>query len=139
VVVKPSYGLADSDIERMLKESFSAAKADMNLRALRELQVDADRLIESTQSALNQDGDLLDGAARAGIEQQMKRLKALMRETGGEEYRSTLKDETARLAHLTDSFAAMRMDRAIQRALTGKTISELASQNGDEDSGEAGR
>jgi molecular chaperone HscA len=138
VVVKPSYGLADSDIERMLKESFSTAKADMNLRALRELQVDADRLIESTQSALNQDGDLLEGAARAAIEKQMKRLKALMRETGGEEYRSTLKDETARLAQLTDSFAAMRMDRAIQRALTGKTISEVASQSGDEDSGKAG-
>ena len=79
VVVKPSYGLADSDIERMLKESFGAAQTDMNLRAVRELQVDADRLIEATQSALRQDGDLLEDAVRVSIEQQMKHLKALVR------------------------------------------------------------
>ncbi len=139
VVVKPSYGLADSDIERMLKESFGAAQTDMNLRALRELQVDADRLVESTQSALNQDRDLLDEAERAAIEQQMKRLKALMRESGGEDYRATLKDEIEQLARLTDPFAALRMDRAIQRALAGRTISELASQDGDAGSGKAGR
>ena len=138
VVVKPSYGLADSDIERMLKESFSAAKSDMDLRALRELQVDADRLIESTQSALNQDRDLLDEAARSAIEQQMKRLKALMRETGGEAHRARLKEETGRLARLTDPFAALRMDRAIQRALAGKTVSELAAQDGAPASGPAG-
>jgi molecular chaperone HscA len=129
VVVKPSYGLADSDIERMLKESFSAAKTDMEQRALRELQVDADRLIESTQAALNQDRDLLDEAARSAIEQQMKRLKALMRETGGEEYRALVKEETERLARLTDPFAALRMDRAIRRALAGRTISEVAAQD----------
>jgi molecular chaperone HscA len=139
VVVKPSYGLADSDIERMLKESFGAAQTDMNLRALRELQVDADRLIESTQSALNQDRDLLDEAARTAIEQQMRRLKALMRESGGEDYRATLKDEIGLLARLTDPFAALRMDRAIQRALAGKTIEELASQGGEAGSGKAGR
>ncbi len=129
VVVKPSYGLADSDIERMLQESFGAAKTDMDQRALRELQVDADRLIESTQSALNQDRDLLDDPARSAIEQQMKRLKALVRETGGEEFRANLKAETERLARLTDPFAALRMDRAIQRALAGRTIAEVAAQD----------
>ena len=140
VVVKPSYGLADSDIERMLKESFSAAKTDMGLRALRELQVDADRLIESTQSALNQDGDLLDEPARAAIEQQMKRLKVLVRDKAVDaDHRDSLKDETESLARLTDPFAALRMDRAIQRALAGKTISELASQDGDDRAGATGR
>jgi molecular chaperone HscA len=122
----------------MLKESFGSAKADMNLRAMRELQVDADRLIEATQSALRQDGDLLDEQARLQIEQQMRQLKALMREHaaaaqaagGSEDYRASLKDETDELARLTDSFAAMRMDRAIQRALSGKTISELSAEGG---------
>jgi molecular chaperone HscA len=139
VVVKPSYGLADSDIERMLKESFSAAKTDMDLRALRELQVDADRLIESTQSALNQDGDLLDDAERSDIEQQMKRLKALMRESGDEAHRARLKEETSLLARLTDPFAALRMDRAIRRALAGKTISEVAAQGEEPGSAKPGR
>jgi molecular chaperone HscA len=140
VVVKPSYGLADSDIQRMLKESFTSARADMDRRALRELQVDADRLIESTQSALSQDGDLLEESARTAILQQMKRLKALLRESGGEEHRLTLKNETKRLAHLTDPFAELRMDRAIQRALSGKSISELADQSGGEEpAGNTGR
>jgi molecular chaperone HscA len=141
VVVKPSYGLADSDIERMLKESFGAAHSDMNLRATRELQVDADRLIEATQAALNQDRDLLDEPARRAIEQQMKRLKALVRENqqaGGDDYRATLKDETENLSRLTDPFAALRMDRAIHRALSGKTISELAADGAVGASGAAG-
>jgi molecular chaperone HscA len=112
----------------------------MNLRALRELQVDADRLIEATQSALRQDGDLLEAPVRATIEQQMKRLKTVVRESAGrgepgaapvarsvEDYRAELKEETGRLSRLTDPFAASRMDRAIQRALSGKTISELTA------------
>jgi len=176
VVVKPSYGLADSDIERMLRESFGAAQTDMNLRAMRELQVDADRLIEATQSALNQDRDLLEDKVRVAIEQQMKHLKALVRESSRprgagagahalhepsaaqettaahwttaaqetnaaqettaaqeiraatEDHRAALKEETDKLARLTDSFAALRMDRAIHRALSGKTISELTAE-----------
>jgi molecular chaperone HscA len=124
----------------MLKESFSAARTDMDQRALRELQVDADRLIESTQSALNQDGDLLEEAARVAIVQQMKRLKALLRDSGGEDHRIALKEETGRLARLTDPFAALRMDRAIQRALSGKSISELTAEPGGEaPAGDSGR
>ena len=129
VVVKPSYGLADSDIARMLQDSFGAAQADMTARAVRERQVDADRLIEATQSALNQDGDLLDESSRKAIELQMRQLMALVRgpAAGGDSYRVRLADETDRLAKLTDPFAAARMDRAIQRALSGKTISELSA------------
>ena len=132
VVVKPSYGLADADIERMLRDSFGSAQTDMNLRAVREQQVDADRLIEATQSALNQDGDLLERDLRAAIEQRMKRLKVLVRADAAHpvDYRATLKDETDALARLTEPFAALRMDRAIQRALSGKTISELSAEGG---------
>jgi molecular chaperone HscA len=180
VVVKPSYGLADNDIERMLQESFGAAQTDMNLRAVRELQVDADRLIEATQSALRQDGDLLDEQVRTTIEHQMKRLKALVREsslasrnagptsgagvsaeeegekTGSpgdassvthdvqnsrstEDYRVALKEQTDNLARLTDPFAALRMDRAIHRALSGKTISELSADSKDPSDDSAGK
>ena len=126
--------------------------------------MDADRLIEATQSALKQDGDLLDEQARAAIEQQMKQLKALTRDGSpaqearavaadaadgeqqdgrAEEYRAALKDETDKLARLTDPFAALRMDRAIQRALSGKTISELSADSdaarGTENPARAGR
>jgi len=127
VVVKPTYGLADADIARMLQESFGTAHLDMTRRAIREQQVDADRLIEATQSALAQDGDLLDAQVRAAVEQQMRHLKTLVREITAENdaYRTRLADETGRLAALTDGFAALRMDRAIQRALSGKSIADL--------------
>ncbi|MGE0310824.1 MAG: Fe-S protein assembly chaperone HscA [Lautropia sp.] len=129
VAVKPSYGLDDTDIERMLAESFGAADADRAARAVREQQIEADRLIVATQSALDHDADLLDDATSREIEAEMKALKHLARDVVGDlpGYRERLDAATARLSSLTDRFAALRMDRAVRRALSGRTVDDVAA------------
>ncbi len=128
IAVQPSYGLQDGDIERMLAEAFGSADADLASRALREQKLEADRLLEATQSALASDGDLLDGDARVVFDLAMKRLHGLLREEAGTEvdaYRSRLQTATDELSALTEPFAAARMDRAVQRALKGRTIGDI--------------
>jgi molecular chaperone HscA len=118
VTVKPSYGLTDAQIADMLQAGFSSAEQDMQVRALREAQVDAQRMLEAVASAVAQDGDLLSAHERAEIDQVMDQLRT----TCGGTDREELLARTKRLAGLTDDFAARRMDRAVQRALAGQTI-----------------
>jgi molecular chaperone HscA len=121
IAVKPSYGLADDQIARMLQESFTTAEADMQARAVTEARVDADRMILATVSALNADGDLLDDAQRADIDRLMQDVQAAR----------TLEDAkaieaiTLALAKGTENFAALRMNRGIQKALAGKNIATI--------------
>lgn len=118
VTIKPSYGLTDAQIADMLQAGFSSAEQDMQARALREAQVDAQRMLEAVASAVAQDGDLLSAHERAEIDQVMDQLRT----TCGGTDREELLARTKRLAGLTDDFAARRMDRAVQRALAGQTI-----------------
>ena len=121
VVVKPSYGLADSDVARMLEESFSAADSDMHERALREAKVEAGRLLEATASALAVDGELLDAAERA----QLDRLAGVLRFAMQGDDATALDMATKALSSGTDEFAARRMDKSIRRALAGKRLDEI--------------
>ncbi|WP_322051422.1 Fe-S protein assembly chaperone HscA [Paraburkholderia bannensis] len=121
VVVKPSYGLADDDIARMLEDSFKTADIDMRARALREAQVEAQRVIEATQSALAADGELLDDAERAELD---KLVTALAQIAQGEDT-DGIEAATKALAEGTDEFAARRMDKGIKRALAGKKLDEI--------------
>lgn len=116
--VKPSYGLTDDEIARMLQESFSTARQDMQARALVEAQVDADRMILATQSALAADADLLTPNERAQIDSLMAGL-ADARAHGDT---ATVEAATQALAKGTEAFAAQRMNRGIQKALSGKNI-----------------
>jgi molecular chaperone HscA len=116
--VKPSYGLTDDEIARMLQESFSTAQQDMQARALAEAQVDADRMILATQSALAADADLLSANERAQIDSQMAGL-ADARAHGDV---ASIEAATKALAQGTEEFAAQRMNRGIQKALAGKNI-----------------
>jgi molecular chaperone HscA len=116
--VKPSYGLTDDEIARMLQESFSTAQQDMQARALAEAQVDADRMILATQSALAADADLLSAIERAQIDSLMAGL-ADARAHGDA---SSIEASTKTLAQGTEEFAAQRMNRGIQQALAGKNI-----------------
>jgi molecular chaperone HscA len=121
IMVKPSYGLADSDITRMLEESFRSAQTDMHARALRELQVDVERLVAATESALQKDGALLSSEERA-------RLECLVREAAGAALGSdhaSLKNAMDSLARGTETFAARRMDEGIRKALSGKRLDEI--------------
>ena len=124
VVVKPSYGLHDDDITRMLSESMGSAEADMQARMLRELQVEAKRLLEATQAALAADRDLLDGAEFAQVAQSMTDLVACAE---GEDS-SALKGAIDRLAHGTEEFAARRMDRSIRAALAGRRVDDVLAK-----------
>lgn len=121
VVVKPSYGLADDEVARMLEESFTTAEVDMRARALREAQVDAQRLVEASQAALGVDGELLDEAERANIEALIVKLAAV---TNGDSV-DAIEAATKELAAATDEFAARRMNKSIRRALAGRRLDEV--------------
>ena len=121
VAVKPSYGLADADIERMLRDSFSHAREDVHARALAEARVDGQRLLEATRSALAADSALLAADEKATIDARIGELdKALQ----GADYRR-LKQAVDALNRATEDFAARRMDAGIRRALAGKQIGAL--------------
>ena len=121
VVVKPSYGLSDGDVARMLQEGFRTAEDDMRARALREAQVDAERLALATRSALGADGDLLTAVERTAIEQHLAALDAARQGTDAAAVRSALDA----LADSTEAFAAARMNRSIRSALTGRRVEEV--------------
>jgi molecular chaperone HscA len=122
VTVKPSYGLADDDIARMLRESIDAAGTDVLARMLREQQVEAERLLVATQAALRADGDLLSEAERARIDACVTALSAEARGSDSE----SIKRAVNALADATDELAARRMDRSIRAALAGRRVDEIA-------------
>jgi molecular chaperone HscA len=121
VTVKPSYGLVDADIERMLRDSFEHAREDMHARALAEQRVDGQRLIEATRSALAVDAGLLSSEEKAAIEAAMQKLEKLL---PGTDHRA-IKQAVEALNRATDEFAARRMDEGIKRALAGRKIGSL--------------
>jgi molecular chaperone HscA len=119
--VKPSYGLDDSQIARMLQESFSTAQADMQARAIAEARLDAERLLLATQTALDVDGDLLDAADSASMQVVMQSVRAVLDSKDA----AVIEAATKALAERTEGFAAMRMNRGIQQALAGKNIETI--------------
>ncbi len=122
IEVKPSYGLGDDDIARMLQESFSSADEDMKQRALREEQVEAERIVLATQAALEQDPDLLNAEERAAIDALIDAVREAARGTDHQK----IKQAVDALAAGTGEFAARRMDRSVRAALTGKKLDEVA-------------
>jgi molecular chaperone HscA len=125
VQVKPSYGLADDDIARMLKEGFSSAEGDMQARALREAAVEADRMTLATRAALAADGDLLEEQERQSIEALLQALSRTAAEAQGLDGAQMINDAVEALAIGTEAFAAARMNRGIQAALTGRRLDAL--------------
>ena len=119
--VKPSYGLADGDIARMLTEGFASAAEDMQLRALREEQVEAQRLMDAVDSALQIDKHLLNDAELTLIEKGLGSLRQLKDQENIELLRAGIEA----LSQATEEFAAKRMNANIRRALTGKNLSEI--------------
>jgi molecular chaperone HscA len=122
VTVKPSYGLGDDDIARMLRESMDAAGTDVAARMLREQQVDAERLLAATEAALRADGDLLADAERARIDACVAALDVQARGDDPE----VIKRAVVALAEATDELAARRMDRSIRAALAGRKVEEIS-------------
>jgi molecular chaperone HscA len=121
VTVKPSYGLADADIERMLRDSVEHAKEDVHARALAENRVDGRRLLDATRSALDADAALLSADERSAIEKQMHNLERVL---AGNDHRA-IKNSADALNRATADFAARRMDAGVRRALAGRKIGSL--------------
>jgi molecular chaperone HscA len=121
IVVKPSYGLSDGEIARMLQDSFAHAADDMAARTLVEAQVEADQIATATRNALAADGELLSPDERGAIE---AALAAVARLRDGDDHRA-LAAATVALNRATDEFASRRMDRSVSRALKGRRIDAL--------------
>ncbi|MEN8641898.1 Fe-S protein assembly chaperone HscA [Pseudomonas sichuanensis] len=122
IQVKPSYGLTDGEIARMLKDSFEHAGSDKQARQLREHQVDGERLLEAVQGALDADGErLLSADERDAIQFQMQELRDLLSGTDG----AAIEQQTKRLSQVTDAFAARRLDSTVKAALAGRNLNEI--------------
>ena len=122
IAVKPSYGLADDQIAQMLNASFQSADVDMKARALREEQVDAERIVLATESALNADSQLLSEAECAAVIALIEQVRVQAQGDNAD----AIRDAVAALASGTDEFAARRMDRSVRIALTGKTLDQVS-------------
>ncbi len=121
VEVKPSYGLADDEIANMLKAGFEHAQNDMELRGLKEQQVEAARVIEATEQALAQDGALLSEAERRELDAAIAALRAA---SEGSEARA-IKIQLEVFNRASNEFASRRMDKSIRGALAGQKIDEI--------------
>ena len=119
--IKPSYGLSDDQIAKMLQESFTTAQADMQARAVVEARVDADRLLLATRSALDVDGELLAAPERHAIDTAMAQLA----QAATTDDAALIEAQSKALAAATEAFAAMRMNKGIAQALAGKNIETL--------------
>jgi molecular chaperone HscA len=124
IVVKPSYGLSDSEITRMLQDSTQFAQDDMQARARREQETEANQLLEAVQHAVLQDGDLLNQDQRAEIEMRLLGLEDALKETD----QQLIKRAIMALNEATVSFAQSRMDKSVKRALAGMNISDLETK-----------
>ena len=120
IVVKPSYGLTDEEIVRMLREGNSSAEADMQARKLREEQVEAKRLLESTASALTQDGDLLSPEEQSEIDRLARAVGSAINGTDAD----VIHKAVEALSKGTEAFAERRMDRSIRAALAGRSVND---------------
>jgi len=121
IEVKPSYGLSDDQIARMLQDSFSTAQQDMQARALAEARLEADRMVLATRGALKADGDLLSDAERATLD---TLIEAALAAKSLDDAKS-IEAATEALAKGTEAFAASRMNRGIQQALAGRQVDSL--------------
>jgi len=122
IQVKPSYGLTDGEITRMLEDSFRKAGDDKVARALREQLVDAQRLLEAVQTALDADGErLLSDEERIAIEAQMQGLRELLDSQDG----VAIERQVKRLSQITDAFAARRLDSTVKAALAGRRLNDI--------------
>jgi len=124
ITVRPSYGLSEEEIEKMLRESMENARSDITERLLTESRVEAEIAIKIVNDALAKDGDLLEKNERRKIESQVAILKTLMKKTD----RDAIDLETAFLNQICAPFAEIRMNRAMASALAGKNIDAIAKK-----------
>ncbi|MEC7119460.1 MAG: Hsp70 family protein, partial [Pseudomonadota bacterium] len=120
IVIKPSYGLSETDMSRLLTEGFEYAQEDKQLRSLFETKVEAERELMALEQALESDAALLSEAEQQNIRQAIADLQMAL--TG--QQLTAIEAAVAALKTHSDAFAARRMDRNIQQALTGTNLKD---------------
>jgi len=121
IAVKPSYGLTDAQITQMLKESLEHARDDVQLRVLKEQQVEGERMLEAVENALSEDADLVSAEEQGAVRAELDALRKTLSCTD----HRTIKSAIERVNRATESFAGRRMDRAVKRALAGRKVESL--------------
>ena len=121
IEVKPSYGLSDDKVKKMLEDSFNLASEDKESRALSEIKIEGSQLLEMIKNAINEDSDLLKEKELNLLQETLGKLKKSLESSD----RNHIEELTKKLNDDSQSFAAKRMDRSIQKALTGKSLNSL--------------
>jgi molecular chaperone HscA len=121
VNVKPSYGLSDDEIARMLRDGFAHADEDMAARKLREARVEAERMVLATRAALAADGALLGAAERVAIDELITRTARIAEGPDAD----AIEKAVEALAEGTEAFAALRMNQSIRQALAGRRVDDV--------------
>jgi molecular chaperone HscA len=124
VEVKPSYGLSDEEVERMLIESYEHAEEDLRQRQLATERVEADRMLVATRAAMRSDAALLDDATRVALEAALAELEVLR---AGDDYLAIRRGVEA-LDRASHPFAEARMNRAVAAAVRGRRVDEVADE-----------
>ncbi len=121
IQVKPSYGLTDGEIATMIQDSMSFAAQDVKARMLAEQKVEAARVLESLQSALDADAALLSAAERQAIDDAVAHLRAVAEGDDTDAIEQAIKNTDKQ----TQEFAARRMDQSVRNALKGHSVDEV--------------
>ncbi|MGA0730258.1 MAG: Fe-S protein assembly chaperone HscA [Methylophilaceae bacterium] len=121
VEVKPSYGIDDKSIRKMLEDSFMNANMDKEFRSLAEIVVEANQIIELTEKAVTEDGHLLDENENHVIQKSLLDLKKQINLNDPQK----IKEAIDTLNNASTSFAEKRMDHSVQSALSGKNINNI--------------
>jgi molecular chaperone HscA len=121
VVVKPSYGLSDGEIETMLRDSMAHAAEDKSARSLREQQVEADRVIEALDAAMAEDDGLLEAGETARIMQAREQLKSVR---NGQDHKA-IKQAMEYLEKTSNDWVARRMNASVRKAMAGHKVEEF--------------
>jgi molecular chaperone HscA len=124
IQVKPSYGLTDEEVERMLTDSFTHAEDDMRTRSVIEARVEADRILTATRVALDRDAALLQPDERQAIEH----ATALLAEARDGDDARTMRERIEALDHASQEFAARRMNQSLAAAMEGRRIEDVESK-----------
>jgi molecular chaperone HscA len=119
--VKPSYGLSDEEIERMLLESYEHAESDVHARLIAEARVEADRILQATEVALRSDGALVPEGERPALDAAVARLRAAR---DGEDP-AAVRAATEELDHASKGFAERRMNESLARAMAGRSVADV--------------
>lgn len=121
VEIKPSYGLSDEEVSRMLEDSLAHAEDDRKARGLREQQVNAGRMLETVRVALEADGDLLNAEERAAVDEQL----ALLEQASQGDDQGAIARQIQKVNQVTHEFASRRMDATVRRAFAGRQLEEI--------------